>query len=109
MSLCCDGGAGSPGPARNSSRKKKDTDLSGAKLENVLRLQPAASKIRRQITSFMLLSSRENSSLGSAGHAFNVLPYHRDFFFLTLELSVLEWGCCRVLEELCSAGYILRF
>lgn len=74
MSLRGGGSAGSPGPARNSSRKKKDIDLRGEKLENVLRLQPAAAETRRQITSFTLLSSGEDNGLGNPGHAFNICP-----------------------------------
>lgn len=36
-----------------------------------------------------------------------LLPYNQDFF--KFKLSILEWGCCRFLDELCSVGYILRF
>lgn len=50
MSFCDGGDVGSPGPAQNSSRKKPQTiDLCGEKLENVLRLQPAATETWRKI------------------------------------------------------------
>lgn len=38
-----------------------------------------------------------------------LLPYNRDFFLKKIKLCILQWGCCSVLEELCSVGYILRF
>jgi len=88
--------------------RKKALICVGEKLENALRLQPAAAETRRQIHNLLYFLLKKIMVWGTQGMLlkYALLPCNSNIFF---KLFILEWGCCRVLEELRSVGYILRF